>query len=1253
MATAAVGSAMSVHPFFAKTYRMSPTRMKLQHKVTDWLAIGKPQATEADESPKVGHVANESSTNASTEQAAVIPPLAGKFEDTKPVKHQEQSNSNVAIEPTEVKSGTRENQQTVGARDEDDANEDRRKRIKLSPAWNSAENLQNAALDQEQLNPGAHSGLPSAPKSAEESALDEETTEAQLPSIPSTPPPRIMDRVEIGVVSACDTFREQQTGDDAKPEYNLPHSQEFKPKKMLRLRPNGKFSSPPRKASPERLESTQRGRRQKADKKQLMAVWKYPSASNGDQLGQKIDQILGGAERVTDLKAKENSTNRSPKKPTGPPKSTHPFFLGKALRAELQQDQPKVTSSPSKRSPSQANSPSRRRATATPVKPKARIQLPQATVESSRAPLFGSSRPTTGFTKHPGSRDAPWPDSENHHVRGDIETSQEPQAQNKNVPLEENGKKTRAAVFIPSEENIISRYADQLRYSDHDRSKVLRKARRELISGPEIQNRVFTELCTMLDDTDTEMPDGDNQYPYLRSIYFSIGNYLTPFDKFECEQQLWIQKYAPQKAEEVLQQGPEVIILRDWLRQCTVTSVDTGTKGSTASLDISKKSVAKPAKKRKRKRAEDLDDFIVSSEDEGNELDDLRPSSSGQSASRSLIRGGLAQPGQQCKVGNAILLSGPHGCGKTAAVYAVAKELGFEVFELNSASRRSGKDVLDKIGDMTENHLVQQVAKALSESKTEKDLKPVEVEAPKDEPDPRQKSMASFFKPVGHKKTSPASKKPASKPSKESSKPDKTRPQQKQKQSLILLEEVDVLYEEDKQFWVTVLTLAKHSKRPIVITCNDENLVPLDALTVHAILRFTPPPADLAGDYLMLLAAREGHLFGRYAVTALYEATDHDLRASIMELNFWCQMGVGAENCLEWLYQRWPKGSDVDEQGRPLRVVSEDTYSVGLGFYGQEVLHSNGPESGLEQALQEAQREWDISSDDLKQFEWIPEKLTPGHPSTIDVSEATFYSDSLSAADIYSSTRHSSNPTRLSIDPSLPELTEKVLASYPNTADYRLLQADPPPAYTNLDSQLSTSALGLAYPDLMSDATAALYSHNDRLVKAAERSFVEVLLSSMRRQSQPTHFTRRSFSCLDVLIQPESSQSLSTSGISSLDREFRVITTDLAPYIRSIAAYDLHLEEQRLKLSHLLSAGGRAKRLRTTRAARSAAEGGRREETRRERWFDKELNLRSVMETGGKEWAGMGGRAEELQKRTEEDTSIVSTAQSAEQSPSP
>jgi hypothetical protein len=90
---------------------------------------------------------------------------------------------------------------------------------------------------------------------------------------------------------------------------------------------------------------------------------------------------------------------------------------------------------------------------------------------------------------------------------------------------------------------------------------------------------------------------------------------------------------------------------------------------------------------------------------------------------------------------------------------------------------------------------------------------------------------------------------------------------------------------------------------------------------------------------------------------------------------------------------------------------------------------------------------------------------------------------------------------------------------------------------------------------------------------------------------------------------------------SCFDRTMTIIATDIAPYIRGIVAYDEYLRQERAKLSNLLSAGGRkGKRMRTTRSAFSALEGGTRSSTRKERWFGDKLNPILVARTGSERW---------------------------------
>ncbi len=98
----------------------------------------------------------------------------------------------------------------------------------------------------------------------------------------------------------------------------------------------------------------------------------------------------------------------------------------------------------------------------------------------------------------------------------------------------------------------------------------------------------------------------------------------------------------------------------------------------------------------------------------------------------------------------------------------------------------------------------------------------------------------------------------------------------------------------------------------------------------------------------------------------------------------------------------------------------------------------------------------------------------------------------------------------------------------------------------------------------------------------------------------------------------------SASGVlhaSDFDRALRLVAEDLAPYARMILRSDQRVEEERRRLNELAAEGGRGgKRVRTTRASRSALEGADRSRMRRDRWFDCPIDPSLVFSTGSEAW---------------------------------
>ncbi|KAK4970441.1 hypothetical protein LTR28_000261 [Elasticomyces elasticus] len=1033
-------------------------------------------------------------------------------------------------------------------------------------------------------------------------------------------------------------------------------SKDMAPEKrsVLKLNGSGRFSPPLRKVRGawEKNESPRkRGRppKPKLGDRRLIVICRY-GTDNTTRLtfGRKIEQIQDGA-----IIYREHSALPAPAKPQGPPKPTHPFFTGNSLHDQSRHQE--ATRLGASVQPGQSHSPGHKTSAITPGKLRLKVFASRAdNAPNSGSELASGVARDRMMVKHPGAREAPWPTRDATHVRGDMDRLAllKPSIP-RNAFLEHaismSRHKGKAKMNTVSDtDDILSRFSKhmdsgpgQALRSDgySDPPTTLRTPERLLTTGMDIQRmvrkQVHAPLCLSSTDSDLTGLDVLSSlersstaiHPLINDMYEGIATTLTNYDQGKSEPCAWTHKYSPTRSSHVLQPGKEVKLLRDWMHALTIVTVEgSGMKGP--KLEVKK------LKKKRRKRAEDLDDFLVSDDelvhntDEFSEPDNAvgLPYVKG-SQKRSVMQMSSTDTG---KVTNAVLLSGPHGCGKTAAVYAVAKELGFEVFEINSGSRRSGKDVLDRIGNMTGNHLVQQHKVDVGNSSADEDLYKLSNAFAEDLKSGRQGTMKGFFGASSTTKPSTVTQKSKKATDVttlgEASNTIKAKKPRNQKQSLILLEEVDILFEEDKQFWMTVLTLITSSKRPVVMTCNDENLVPLEQLFLHAVFRFSPPPLDLATDYLLLMAAREGHLIGREAVTSLYQAKGHDLRASIMELNFHCQMAVGdPKGGLGWMFQRWPPGSGVDGQGRTLRVASIGTYQKGMGYFTHDVLASQSETLDVEEELlRESFYNWSIDPNEALQDDGeVSVYALGGNDAGHEWSNRAklvaalerfeFQADCLSALDVYS---FANSPyVQYPQDPTIPPLPGKALSNY--IEGFPLLQTMPVNDYGKLEADFAiTTNLLLKRVHRLSPRSATQQLHEDTLHHA------------IVQKNNPNNPSNSSISAdfttaFEPLSEAPANAVLPYPGpqVSILDGPLAAIATDVAPYVRSIVRFDLALEEQRLRLSNLLGASSRnGKRVRNTRAAWSALEGGKRESTRRERWFPKALNMAAVLRTGGEEW---------------------------------
>ncbi|EQB78360.1 hypothetical protein CB1_000765051 [Camelus ferus] len=154
---------------------------------------------------------------------------------------------------------------------------------------------------------------------------------------------------------------------------------------------------------------------------------------------------------------------------------------------------------------------------------------------------------------------------------------------------------------------------------------------------------------------------------------------------------------------------------------------------------------------------------------------------------------------------NTVLITGPTGVGKTAAVYACAQELGFKIFEVNASSQRSGRQILSQLKEATQSHQVDKQGVNAQ--------KPCIFNSYNIGKSPRIKSSFEQKQTILTKSTNTTNSNVKEFGAEE--------PSRKNATSLILFEEVDVIFEEDAGFLSAIKTFMATTKRPVILTTSD------------------------------------------------------------------------------------------------------------------------------------------------------------------------------------------------------------------------------------------------------------------------------------------------------------------------------------------------------------------------------------------------------------------------------------------------
>uniref|UniRef100_A0A0D9VS72 ATPase AAA-type core domain-containing protein n=1 Tax=Leersia perrieri TaxID=77586 RepID=A0A0D9VS72_9ORYZ len=227
---------------------------------------------------------------------------------------------------------------------------------------------------------------------------------------------------------------------------------------------------------------------------------------------------------------------------------------------------------------------------------------------------------------------------------------------------------------------------------------------------------------------------------------------------------------------------------------------------------------------------------------------------------------------------NVLLITGPVGCGKSAAVFACAREQGFNVIEVNTSDMRNGTYVRQKFEEATKSH-------GLEKWYVQFTVQFITVPIGND----NYTDFSAFILVMLHLSQEEVISLPISDSlDPASGTPGMSEYKQVINKTLILFEDVDTVFDEDRGFISTILKMVETTKWPIILTSNKKD-PSLPHLLDQLVLDFTYPSSAELLSHVDMICKSEGVDITVPQLKHIINACLGDIRRIMMLLQFWYQ----------------------------------------------------------------------------------------------------------------------------------------------------------------------------------------------------------------------------------------------------------------------------------------------------------------------------------------------------------------------------